>query len=497
MSVGWIFGSLGILSLASSLAVAPPQRTTEPKIKPAPVVRVNSTNQAYDYARPWAKKPPFLRRGTGAILADGRVLVTAELVANHSYVELEKPLGAEKSPARVVAVDYDANLALVEPVTEGFLAGLGTFPLATRAAIGQSVEVLQLEPSGELARTPATITGIAVIPYPFDSATLLSFRLSSALQSRDSSFVLPTVSKGELLGLIMRYDSRSQTADIVPFPIIRNFLERARAERLAGLPRAGFSFASLRDPALRQFLALEKPGGIYLTDVLPESPAAEAGLQRGDVILEIGGHRLDADGLYDDPAFGKLLFTHLLNMRLPGDAPLEVLVFREGKTFTTKLKPQERAPSQIVSEPYHFDRPPRYLVLGGIIFQELSGAFLREWGNNWRKNAPQRLVFLDTYQTELPPGRGKIVFVSGILPSDDTLGYGGITNLVVTRVNGQEIRSLEDLAQAVKSPEGRFHKIEFEEDPRAIYLDAAAIERNAGALARDYAIPSPDNLQSP
>ena len=54
------------------------------------LVRVNVTGQSYDYFRPWQKKAPFSKRALGAVLSKGRVLVTADLVANQNYVELER-----------------------------------------------------------------------------------------------------------------------------------------------------------------------------------------------------------------------------------------------------------------------------------------------------------------------------------------------------------------------------------------------------------------------
>jgi len=38
-----------------------------------------------------------------------------------------------------------------------------------------------------------------------------------------------------------------------------------------------------------------------------------------------------------------------------------------------------------------------------LIFQELSRQYLREWGPNWLKEAPQRFVYLDRFQWELFP----------------------------------------------------------------------------------------------
>ena len=51
-------------------------------------------------------------------------LVTADLVANQNYVELERAESGEKTAANVAVVDYEANLALLEPTDKKFLDGL-------------------------------------------------------------------------------------------------------------------------------------------------------------------------------------------------------------------------------------------------------------------------------------------------------------------------------------------------------------------------------------
>ena len=62
-------------------------------------MRVNVTGQPYDYVRPWQKRAPFSKRALGAVLPQGRVLVTADLVANQNYVELEQAESGEKTAA--------------------------------------------------------------------------------------------------------------------------------------------------------------------------------------------------------------------------------------------------------------------------------------------------------------------------------------------------------------------------------------------------------------
>jgi S1-C subfamily serine protease len=62
------------------------------------------------------------------VLAGNRVLVTAQMAADATYIELELPESGQKIPAKVVAVDYEANLALLEsPPSDkqkAFFAGL-------------------------------------------------------------------------------------------------------------------------------------------------------------------------------------------------------------------------------------------------------------------------------------------------------------------------------------------------------------------------------------
>ena len=72
---------------ASPAAEASPAIAPETETTPLPpVVRVNVASQSYNFSQPWRKNPPVLRQGLGVVLTDGRILVTAELVNNHTYV---------------------------------------------------------------------------------------------------------------------------------------------------------------------------------------------------------------------------------------------------------------------------------------------------------------------------------------------------------------------------------------------------------------------------
>ncbi len=466
------------------------------KDKKASVVRVNVTNQTYDFFHPWSKRAPYSRRALGAVLPGGRVLVTGELVANSDYVELEKAESGEKIAAEVEFVDYEANLALLKPTDGKFLDGIKPLEIAP-AVVGDRVAIWQLETTGALLITNALVTTAEVSRYPIDDTALLIYRLTTSLQYREGSFTVPVVKEGKLTGLMMRYDTRTQDLDAIPAPVIEHFLKDASGKSYRGFPRAGILFAATRDPQLRRYAGLtdSEPGGVYVTEVLKGGPSADSGLQVGDVILEIGGQAIDPDGDYDDSQYGKVSIVHMISTRNYDGDVLKLKISRAGKTMPLDLTVAHRAVTDYVIQPYTIDTAPQYYVLGGLVLQELSRQYLREWGADWQKKAPERFVYYDRFQAELFPDRqGKLVILSQVLPAATNIGYEMLSYLVVSKINGIPIKSVADVAKAVEKPLDGFHKIEFNEDPRVLYLDAKQVAEGNDALMRSYGLPAISRL---
>src|SRR5881396_1131748 len=468
------------------------------KQKQLALVRVNVTGQSYDYFRPWQKKAPFSKRALGAVLSKGRVLVTADLVANQNYVELERAESGEKTAATVEVIDYEANLALLGPTDKKFLEGIAPLDIAPDTVVGDRLAAWQLEPTGALIATEGLVTTVQMMPYPIEVGQFLTYRISIPMQYRENSYTVPLVRNNKLAGLLLRYDSRSQLVDAIPAPVITHFLKEAESKSYRGFPSAGFSFFPTRDPELREFAGeKDKNGGVYVTNVEPGTPAVKAGLQVGDVVTAIGNHEIDQNGNYVDSLYGKIEFTNLLTAHAYAGDVVPFHVQRDGKPMQLNVTLEHRDAKDYVSPPYYLDQPPRYYVLGGLIFQELSRQYLKEWGLNWQREAPQRLVYLDRFQSEFFPERNRrVVILSQVLPANSTIGYDDLAYLTVTKVNGKEIKSLDDLAEAVKQPvEEGFIKIETEEDPKQIELDASQVAAEAPALQENYGISSLQRLQ--
>jgi hypothetical protein len=222
----------------------------------------------------------------------------------------------------------------------------------------------------------------------------------------------------------------------------------------------------------------------------------KGGLQVGDIITAIKSNDLDQNGNYVDPLYGKIEFTNLLTGHVFAGDTVPFQIQREGKPMQLQIKLEHRPTQDYVIPPYNLDQAPAYYVAGGLIFLELSRQYLREWGANWQKEAPPRFVYLDRFQSELfPEGNRRIVIVSQVLPAPMTTGYDELAFLTVTKVNGKEIKSLTDLAEAMKQPQDGYIKVETEEDPKQLELDASQLEQENQSLQENYGISALQRLE--
>ena len=96
------------------------------------VVRVNSTQQVWNPGQPWEKGPAKSRRALAALVEGNLILTSAEMVTDATFLELESTDGTRHATAKVINVDYEANLTLLgleDPEKDKTLIELLTFVL--------------------------------------------------------------------------------------------------------------------------------------------------------------------------------------------------------------------------------------------------------------------------------------------------------------------------------------------------------------------------------
>jgi len=472
----------------------------EPAVEEVPpngFVRVNATLQTFNAVQPWDRNNARQRRGLGVLLESGHILTTAEMVNNEVYLELESADGTKKHTAEIAHIDRDANLALVSPVIpEGessFLEELDPIVLASSLEQGELVYTCQLEDNGDLTETEAEVFSVEVITTYSEGKGFLSYLLKGSLQSSSNSFTLPVLHDGALAGVLTSYDSEEQIADVVSSEIIRQFLADAADGDYLGFPSLGIAVAEIDDQSFRDWLQLaDDQGGLYLSTVAPHSAAEEAGLMVGDVLISIDGNELDRKGYYEDSQYGKLIWTHLIRgAKLVGDTS-ELKVIRDGEVLT-KEATLRAATKKLV--PANFDpRGPQYFLKGGIIIQQLTQQYLKAFGKEWSSRAPLNLLDILMQPEKYEDKMKEAVMITGVIPSQFTVGYESVRHSIIEKVNGVEIRKMSDLEKGFKALQGGIHEIELSEAPYSIYIDAkgadmvdkALLEQGLPALKRIY-----------
>jgi S1-C subfamily serine protease len=471
--------------------------STKPGDVKSSVVRINSTQQSWNPWQPWEKNPPRKRRALAAIIGPQRVLTTAELVADATYLEFESADGTRFSAAKVIAVDYEANLALLEPTfpKEGDYLFAHTVPLkiTTPPIIGDTLEILQLEDNGLTLLTPGTLQSVDLASNFLPDHSFLTYMVKASMQSAAGSYSLPVLHSGMLAGVLLNYNEKDQLCDVTSTDIVKRFLEAAATGAYKGFPSLGIAIARTEDASFRQWLKLsDDQGGIFIQRVRKGGAAEVGGVKPGDVLLAVDGKAIDRRGYYTHPNYGSLLWGHLIRGEKSTGDVVTLSVLRAGSLLELKLTlTREDASARLVPNPL-FDKPPNYLLKGGMLFQELSLPMLESFGEDWQSRAPLNL--LDAYKNpeKYEESVDRIVFLSGVIPTPATVGYERLRNLIVHQVNGHKIRNMKNLIAAFEDKRANLHSIEFTEENLTVYLDdsvtaavdAQLLQRGISPLSR-------------
>lgn len=488
---------------ASNIAVPAAAVATEPTAAEntklvRSAVRVNSTSQTWNPAQPWEKNPPTSLRSLGVIVKPGQILTSAEMVADATYLELELIDGSKTVEAKTIAVDYEANLALLSVKSEEdaktFFAKTTPIVLAGPPKIGDNLGILQVEDNGTPLMTEGKLQSVEVSASFITGQSFLGYLVKASMQSAASSFSLPVIRNGELAGILLSYNNEDQISDVLSVDVIKHFLADAADGDYAGFPSLGISIAETSDPLFRDFLKLTpEQGGIYISKVRPGGSADQAGVKKGDVLLAADGFAIDRLGFFKHPNYGSVFWGHLVKGEKSAGDTIKLSILRNGVPSEITATLNRDNPKDVLVPQYQFDRAPNFLVKGGLIFQELNRPLLEAYGEEWTSRAPLNL--LDAYENpeKYQDKFDRIIFLSGSIPTPATVGYESLRNLIVKKVNGVEIKDMKSLIEAFKKPNAdNLHSIEFLDEDFTVHLDeslssvvdAALLQRGLNQLSR-------------
>ncbi|MFC1521647.1 PDZ domain-containing protein [Elusimicrobiota bacterium] len=420
------------------------------------VVQFFTVSKKPSYYQPWDTGYQQNFGGSGCIIKGNRVITNAHVVSDQVYVQLRKAGETKKYTAQVEHVAHDSEVAILKVADPSFFKG--TKPVEFGALPRQRDKVAAYGfPVGgnDLSITEGVVSRIEVQDYTHSRRDLLAIQTDAAINPGNSGG--PVFKDGKLIGISFQSYSGSDVENIgyiVPITHITRFLEDIKNGAYDGVPDLGVYWQKLESESLRTFYKLkEGQSGILITRVIYGGSAWNI-LKEEDVIVSVEDHRVANNGTVSFRKDERLLFSYLVHEKQLGDK-VSLKVIRKGAVIELVI-PLKKF-KLLVTGP-HYDKQPTYFIYGGLVFMPLTYNFMKTW--EWEDLYPRFKYYLDE---KLPsPDQKQIIIISQALAHDINVGYHGIDQVVVEKINGKAITRMQDVIKAFEKPMGSYHVIEID-----------------------------------
>ena len=279
---------------------------TVEKVGPAVVTVVGTVPGQMTF---FGRTPDGQSSGSGLIISsDGYIVTNNHVVEDASDLSVILSDGTQL-PVQVISTDIFADLAVLK--ADGQMPAVVTIGNSDNLKSGETVIAIG-SPLGEFRNT-VTVGVISATGRMLDTGNdyfmedLL--QTDAAINQGNSGGPLVNLN-GELIGintLIVRGGIGSTAIAeglgfAIPSNTVRLIAERIIAQGYFARPYLGANYQSI-SPSIARRYDLPTQWGAYVTNVDPGSPAARTGLDRGDIIVSIGGQTIDEQNSYINVLF--------------------------------------------------------------------------------------------------------------------------------------------------------------------------------------------------
>jgi Do/DeqQ family serine protease len=303
--------------------------------------------------------------GSGVILDPAGYIVTNHHVIKDAQEVLVVLSDRREFEAKILLDDERADLAVLKIDTHGEKLPALTLGDSDALEVGDLVLAVG-DPFGVgQTVTSGIVSGLARTIGVNDFRSFI--QTDAAINPGNSGGALVDLD-GKLVGINTAIFSQSGGSIgigfAIPASLVRGELLAAKTNGKVRRPWLGATGQAVTSDLARS-LGLPRPEGVLINAVAPTSPAAEAGLRLGDVVLAVDGHAVeDPDGLRFRVAIARL------------DAPTRITLWRNGahSDVTATLQPPPEQP------PRDTTRLSGRSPLAGTIVANLNPALADELG---------------------------------------------------------------------------------------------------------------------
>ena len=269
--------------------------------------------------------------GSGFFISDsGYILTNNHVVDGTKEVKLVLSDGTEQA-AEIVGTDKYSDIAVLK--TDGNVPAVANLGNSDKLDPGESVIAIG-SPLGNFKNT-VTVGVVSATGRSIDTGSGYTIedliQTDAAINHGNSGGPLVNLA-GEVIGintLVVRNTNSGDVAEGLGFAIPINTAQAIAQQIIQqgyfSRPFMGISFQPV-NPAIASRYNLSADWGVYVTDVATDSPASDAGLQKGDIITKVGDVTLD-----ETHSYVNALFTFK-----PGDT-INLTVMRDGEEVQLQI----------------------------------------------------------------------------------------------------------------------------------------------------------------
>lgn len=271
------------------------------------------------------------------------MVLAASHTAGNDFSSILKPRG-ERLGAQTVGIDRETDIAVLKVQQEG----LPYLELGNSDKLRQGQLVLAFG-SPRALENSVTIGVVSSVARQLVADDPMIYIQTDASVNPGNSGGPPVNTDGEVVGINTFIVSRSGGNEglgfAAPSNIVKNIYEQFRN---SGYVRRGVIGVNAQTitPDIAHGLGLDRDWGVIIGDVYPNSPAEQAGLQIGDVVLSVDGKTME-NGRQFDVNLYRHQIGERVRLQISRDGsrlPVEVMVIErieDSDRFSRMVSPEE------------------------------------------------------------------------------------------------------------------------------------------------------------
>jgi S1-C subfamily serine protease len=457
------------------------------------VVLVQVYRSRFDWSLPWRQEAVESSLGSGFLIAGGRIITNAHVVADARQVLVRRHDQANPYVARVAAAAHDCDLALLAVEDPAFTRDMKALDFGELPKSGTRVATYGFPLGGqEVSSTAGIVSRVESRGYVHTGVDAhLVVQTDAAINPGNSGG--PVVQDGRVVGVAFQgYPGFDNMGFFIPVPVVRHFLADLADGGYAGFPDSGLTTFALLSPAYRRERGLPEGKSGVVVDLVAPGGTADGVLRKGDVLLSIDGRAVANDGTVKE-GDARVTFEHVFDMKQAGQT-LRLTAWRDGREVS--LLATSRRIDRLDSLRNRYGVAPRYVVYAGLVFMPLERELLKIFGRGWVGTADRNLIWHHLYrEAEQPETAGReVVVLTRVLRHSVNSQMTFPGPVAVARINGRSLASLADVLPAFEAGSGPFHTIELEGAAGFEALDRAQAEAAHDEILRQYGIARDRNL---